>query len=363
MEQYKIGLIPGPVSVPENIRRAWSVNYGSSDLEEEFFTLYRQNQTFIQKLLHTTNDIVITSGEAMSILWAALKCTLKPGEKMLAVSSGLFGEGFADMARAFGVVAEVCAFPYDDVPDPDVVLSHAKRFRPKVITAVHCETPSGTLTPCLEELGSVAREVGALFVVDFVSSAGGAPLNVDACGIDIGLLGSQKVLSLTSSLSISSISSTAWKVIEDVNYQGYEAYLGWREVPESRYMPYSHDWHSMKALNISLNAIISEGIAKSWSRHEECAKLCRQMGQKMGLRLYPVREEICSTTVSAFCVPEGWTWPELDNAFREKGLVVGGNYGELAGKVFRVGHMGAQANPELVKNAMQIISQVLNTKH
>ena len=118
MEYYKIGLIPGPVSVPENIRRAWSINYGSSDLEEEFFTLYRQNQTLTQKLLHTRNDIVITSGEAMSILWAALKCTLKPGEKILAVSSGLFGEGFADMARAFGVVAEVCSFPYDDVPDP-----------------------------------------------------------------------------------------------------------------------------------------------------------------------------------------------------------------------------------------------------
>ena len=360
MEQYKIGLIPGPVSVPESIRRAWSVNYGSSDLEEEFFTLYHNNQTLTQQLLHTQSDIVITSGEAMSILWAALKCTLKPGEKLLAVSSGLFGEGFADMARAFGVVAEVCSFPYDDVPDPDKVRNHAKRFRPKVITAVHCETPSGTLTPCLEELGSVAREVGALFVVDFVSSAGGAPLNVDACGIDIGLLGSQKVLSLTSSLSISSISPKAWEVIQNVNYSGYEAYTGWRNVPESRYMPYSHDWHSMKALNISLNAIISEGVREVWARHEKAAQLCRDMGRNIGLQLFPKSEEICSPTVTAFRVPNGMTWPELDGALREKGVAVGGNYGTLAGKVFRVGHMGSQADCRLVEEGMKILAEIIS---
>lgn len=360
MENYKIGLIPGPVSVPENIRRAWSVNYGSSDLEEEFFTLYHQNQTLTQKILHTHNDIVITSGEAMSILWAALKCTLKPGEKLLAVSSGIFGEGFADMARAFGVVAEVCAFPYDDVPDPDKVRDHAKHFRPKVITAVHCETPSGTLTPCLEELGSIAREVDALFVVDFVSSAGGAPLDVDACGIDIGLLGSQKVLSLTSSLSISSISPRAWKVIEDVNYSGYDAYSGWRNVPASHYMPYSHDWHSMKALNISLNAIMSEGVREVIARHEQAAQLCRNLGRNMGLQLFPKSEELCSPTVTAFRVPDGWTWPELDASLRERGAAFGGNYGELAGKVFRVGHMGSQADCELVETGMKILAQVIS---
>ena len=222
MEKYRIGLIPGPVSVPEYIRKAWSSDFGSSDLESEFFSLYRENQTLTQKLLHTQNSIVITSGEAMSILWAALKCTLKSAEKALAISAGLFGSGFADMAKSFGVNAEICSFPYDDIPDPQKVLEHAKRFRPKVITAVHCETPSGTLTSCLADLGSIAREVGALFAVDFVSSAGGVNLDADACGIDIGLLGSQKALSLTPSLSISSISPRAWAVIQDVKYSGYD---------------------------------------------------------------------------------------------------------------------------------------------
>ena len=359
MEKYRIGLIPGPVSIPENIRRAWSNGFGSSDLEPEFFTLYRQNQTLTQKLLHTHNSIVITSGEAMSILWAALKCTLRPGEKMLAVSSGLFGSGFADMAKSFGVNAEICSFPYDDVPDPQKVLEHAKRFRPKVITAVHCETPSGTLTPCLADLGSIAREVGALFAVDFVSSAGGAVLDVDACGIDIGILGSQKALSLTPSLSISSISPRAWEMIESVNYSGYEAYTGWRDVPEKHYMPYTHDWHSMKALNISLSAIMSEGLQNVFARHEKAAKLCRDMGREMGLRIFPKSEEICSPTVTAFYVPDGMTWPELDGALRKNGVAVGGNYGSLAGKVFRIGHMGSQADCELVREGMSILREVI----
>ena len=359
MEHYRIGLIPGPVSIPSEFRAAWNIDYGASDLEAEFFDLYRQNQILTQKILHTKNDIIITSGEAMSILWGALKCTLRAGERMLAVSSGLFGDGFADMARAFGAEAEICAFPYDEVPDPDKVRDYAKSYRPKVITAVHCETPSGTITKCLAEIGNIAREAGALFVVDFVSSAGGAELDVDSCKIDIGLMGSQKVLSLTPSISISSISPRAWEVIQDVNYSGYEAFKDWRKVPEVHYMPYTHDWNSMKALNLSLEAIDHEGISGAVSRHEEAAKLCRDMGRDMGLRLFPKSEDYCSPTVTAFYVPEKFTWQEFDNALRNYGLAVGGNYGRLAGKVFRVGHMGSQARNNLVEEGMNIIRRVI----
>ena len=362
MERYKIGLVPGPVSVPAEIRHAWEIDYASSDLEGEFFELYHTNQTLIQKLLHTRNKIVITTGEAMSILWAALKCTLKPGEKILAVSSGLFGSGFADMARAFGAEAEVCEFPYDEIPNAQKVYDHAKKFRPKVITAVHCETPSGTLTTNLAEIGTIAHELGALFVVDFVSSVGGVDLDVDACNIDIGLLGSQKALSLTPSLSISSISSRAWEIIKNVNYSGYEAYKDWENVPENHYMPYTHDWQSMKALNISLTRIMNETPEKVYTRHSEAAKLCRYMGQEIGLKLFPKCEDFCSPTVTAFYVPEKFTWKEFDEALREKDLAVGGNYGVLAGKVFRIGHMGSQADSQLVKTGMNIIREVIKER-
>lgn len=361
MEKYALGFIPGPVSIPEEFRKAWNTDYASSDLEDEFFALYKSNQILTQKILRTKNDVVITSGEAMSILWAALKCTLKPSEKLLAVSSGLFGEGFADMAKSFGAEAEICAFGYDEVPEAQKVYDAVKKYRPKVITAVHCETPSGTITKCLADIGSIAHEFDAIFAVDFVSSAGGAELDVDSCKIDIGLLGSQKVLSITSSLSISTISPRAWDVIESVNYSGYEAYKPWRNVPENKYMPYTHDWQSVKALNLSLESIAHEGIENACARHERAAKLCRDMGREMGLKLFPKREEFCSPTVTAFYVPEKYenNWNKFDAELRSHGLAVGGNYGPLAGRVFRVGHMGSQAKNELVEKGMDIIKQVL----
>ena len=360
MEFYKIGLVPGPVSIPKDIRAAYyENNFASADLEDEFFNLYRENQILLKKILHTKNDIIITLGEAMSILWASLKCTLKRGEKMLAVSSGLFGEGFAEMAQSFGAEAEICAFDYDSVPDPEKIYDHVKKFRPKIITAVHCETPSGTLTPCLADIGKIAHEYGALFVVDFVSSAGGAALDVDGAEIDIGLLGSQKVLSLTPSLSISSVSKRAWEIIESVNYSGYEAFKDWRGAETKKFMPYTHDWHAMKALNISLKKIIGEKIENAVARHEHAAKLCRDTGREIGLNLFPKDEKFSSPTVTAFYVPEKFTWQEFNSRLREKGLAVGGNYGTLAGKVFRVGHMGSQADNELVKKGMSIIKSVL----
>ena len=360
MRKYKLGLVPGPVEVPVEIRKAWLEDYGNADYESEFFDLYAINQSLIRNILKTHNDVVITSGEAMSILWGALKSTLKAGEKLLAVSSGLFGEGFADMARTFGVEAEVVSFDYDSVPEPEKVREAVKKFRPKVITSVHCETPSGTINPYLKEIGEIAREFDSLFIVDFVSSAGGVPLRVDNCMIDIGLLGSQKVLSMPTSISVSTISERAWKVIEQINYSGYEAYLPWREVPDNRFTPYTHDWHAMNALNYSLNSILEEGLENSWDRHANTAKICRELGNKLGLKLFPKEESTSSPTVTAFYVPEGWTWKEFDNSLRSRGLVVGGNYGRLSGKVFRIGHMGSQAKKYLVEKAMGIIKSVLN---
>ncbi len=361
MLNYKIPLIPGPVKIPLKIREAYLNDFGSADLEDEFFELYAENQNLIQKLLHTKNKIVITSGEAMSILWGALKSTLKPGNKLLAVSSGIFGEGFADMAESFGVNSEIVKFNYDEVPEPEKVYNAVKKFRPDVITAVHCETPSGTLTQCLEEIGNIAREFGALFIVDFVSSAGGANLNVDKYKIDIGLLGSQKVLSMTSNISVTSISPRAWEIIRRVKYSGYDAYSNWEKVPEIKFTPYTHDWHGLKALNISLNEIINvEGLENCINRHSQAAELCRDLGHEIGLKLFPKSEKICSPTVTAFYVPENLSWEKFNFELRKRGLAVGGNYGILAGKVFRIGHMGSQADKNLIREGMSIIKEVLN---
>jgi aspartate aminotransferase-like enzyme len=358
MQTYPIPLVPGPVSVPRAVRDVYQIDFGSADLEEEFFQLYADCESKLQRMLATGNDVTIQSGEGMLALWGALKSVLDPGDRVLAVANGVFGYGIGEMAKSVGAEVETVGFGYADVPDPQTVREATQRFRPSLITAVHCETPSGTLTP-LAEIGAICREVDALFYVDFVASGGGVPVLVDEWEIDLGLLGSQKVLSLPPDLSMVSVSPRAWERIQQVNYVGYDALAPWRTGPEDRYLPYTHNWAAMKGLQVMLDSLLAEGLQNVYRRHEEVAAFCRQRLDEMGIALWAAREEIASPTVTAATLPPGWDWPRFDAALRSYGMAVGGSYGPLAGKVFRVGHMGNQANEDLVAQGMDVIERVI----
>lgn len=359
MKSYPVPLVPGPVTVPEEFRTAYIIDFGSSDLEEDFFSLYDEVQKKLQNLLETDETVVIQSGEAMGALWGALKSVLAPRSRVLAVAAGLFGRGFADMARALGHDVEIVAFGDDEIPEPEKVIDRIRTYRPHLVTAVHCETPSGTLA-VLDGIGQATREAGALFCVDFVSSAGGAPLSVDTEFIDLGLLGSQKVLSLPPDLAVTTVSSRAWKAIARTGYVGYDALAPWQEVPHCRCLPYTHNWHALEALRRSLEAIEREGKEAAFERHRLVAAHCRRRLQELGLFLHPRRESYCSPTVTAVRVPDGWTWTDLDRKCRAKGVVFGSSFGDLAGKVFRVGHMGSQARLDLVDRGLDLLAWVLD---
>ncbi len=362
MQTYDVGLVPGPVSVPPELRAAYQINYGSSDMEEEFFSLYRRCESHLGKILATRNRVIIQSGEGMIALWSALKSVFRPGDRVLAVAHGVFGYGIGDMARQLGMNVEVVGFGYDDVPDPQRVREAAMSFRPRLVTAVHCETPSGTLAS-LQELGEICQEVGALFYVDFVSSGGGVEVRVDDWHIDLGLLGSQKVLSLPPDLAMVVVSESAWLAVEEVGYVGYDALAPWRIAIEDRHLPYTHNWHAVAGLHLATRMILHDGLSTVFRRHADVAAYCRSRLQSMGIELFPVSEDISSPTVTAAKVPADWSWAELDSALRARGVVVGGSYGPLAEKVFRIGHMGSQANRELVERGMDILEEVLTGKN
>jgi aspartate aminotransferase-like enzyme len=327
-------------------------------LEEEFFSLYQRCESHLGKILATRNRVAIQSGEGMLALWGALKSVLRPGDRVLALTNGVFGYGIGDMARQLAMEVEEVGSGYDDVPDPQQVREAAERFRPRLITAVHCETPSGTLA-CLEDIGEICQEVGALFYVDFVSSGGGVEVRVDDWHIDLGLLGSQKVLSLPPDLAMVTVSESAWSAVEEVGYVGYDALAPWRNGVAERNLPYTHNWHAVAGLHMATRLILHEGLATVFHRHAKVAAYCRRRLQEMGVALFPAREEICSPTVTAAKIPDGWSWAELDRTLRSRGMVAGGSYGPLAGEVFRIGHMGSQAKRELVERGMDILEEVL----
>ncbi|GAP13833.1 serine-pyruvate aminotransferase/archaeal aspartate aminotransferase [Longilinea arvoryzae] len=359
METYPIPMIPGPVRVPPEILAAYQKDYGSADLEPEFLDLYNRTERELQQLFGTKNSVVIHTGEGMLVLWGALKSCLKPGDRVVAVANGVFSFGLAEMAEALGASVKVVPIPYNQtITDWQSIEVALADYRPKMITVVHCETPSGTLNP-LEQLGKLKHEYEVpLLLADVVSSVGGAPVKVDEWGIDLALGGSQKVLSCPPDMSFVTVSDAAWEIIEQVNYPGYDAIRPFYAAQKTGAFPYTPYWQGLSALHIAAQRILDEGLEHSFQRHAQVADYCRQRLIKMGLSMYPARSAITAPTVSAVNLPEGIDWPEFDRRLRTRGLAVGGSYGPLAGKVFRLGHMGSQADLDLTTRALDVIEEV-----
>jgi aspartate aminotransferase-like enzyme len=360
MISYDIPLVPGPTSVPEEVMSAYSTDYGSADLEPEFLELYADTQTALGQILGTQNQLAIISGEGMVALWGALKSCIRPGDRVLAVATGVFGYGIADMARAVGAQVETVGFEYDEAAADMQRIGEAIRgFQPKMVTLVHCETPSGIINPAAE-VGALVREYEVpLYYVDVVASLGGQPVETDAWRIDLCLGGTQKVLSALPDLGFVAVSQRAWDIVEEVGYAGYDALAGFRTALADAYFPHTPNWQATAALYTAATRLLDEGLETVFARHERAAAYCREQIQAMGLSLLPRDAAWSAPTVTAVRVPESITWQELDAGLRRRGMVVGGSYGPLAERVFRIGHMGTQADLDLLERGMQALAETL----
>ncbi len=359
MLKYDIPLVPGPTRVPDSVRRAYLTDYASADLEPEYSQLYASVQEQLRTILDTRNKIAIMTGEGMIALWGALKSCIRPGERVLAVSTGVFGYGIGEMAAAVGAEVRWVEFGFDEILRPEPVAAAIQAFRPKLVTAVHCETPSGTLNP-VDLVGELVRRYDVpLYYVDAVASAAGTPVLTDEWGIDLCLIGTQKALSAFPDLAAVAVSERAWQTIADVNYPGYDALAPYHDALEKRWFPYTPAWASLAALHEACRLILEEGLDQVYTRHAQAAQRCRRRAHEMGLSLYPADEAGCSPTVTALEVPESIGWQELDRRLRERGMGVAGSLGPLAGRVFRIGHMGVQADLALVDLGMDVLAQAI----
>lgn len=352
-------MVPGPTVVPQVVREAYLTDYGSADMEPEYAELYAQLQGKLQQILGTRNQMAIMTGEGMAALWGALKSCIAPGDRVLAVATGVFGYGIGDMARQIGAQVKMVGFPYNATAGLKEVEAAIHQFQPKMVAAIHCETPSGTLNP-IAEIGALVRAYAVpLYYVDAVASAGGAPVQADAWNIDLCLAGSQKCLSAPPNVAIIAVSQRAWQAAEAVNYAGYDALLPWRTALDDRWFPYTPSWHDTAALDTACAVLLNEGLEHAVQRHAGVAAHCRARVRELGMQLFPAREQDCSPTVTAVNVPENIGWAAWNERLRRRGLVVGGSLGPLAGKVFRLGHMGVQADRALVDRALDAIAEAL----
>ncbi len=355
-----LSMIAGPTYVPATLREVLSRDYGTN--EEDFLPLYAATNTLLAQIMGTKHDVITMTGEGMLALWAGLKSCLQAKDRVLSIGTGVFGDGIGDMAAGLGCEVQKISFAYNStIHNLEHIEKTIQEFKPHMITAVHCETPSGTLNP-LAELGALKQKHAVpLFYVDAVSSLGGAPVCMDAWHIDILLGGSQKCFSAPPNISILGLSPAAWHRAAEVNYAGYDALLPWKNVLQDRLCPYTPYPHGVAALHASLQALLAEGLENVFARHEKAASACREGLQNLGIDLWTDAKAINSPTVTAAMIPDGFTWEQWQQALADQGLAVAGSFGPMQGKVFRIGHMGSQAHTHLVEQCLQIIAKVMKT--
>ncbi len=353
-----LSMIAGPTHVPAKIRQVLSLDYGTN--EEDFLPLYTATNTLLAQVMGTEHDAITMTGEGMLALWAGLKSCLHPKDRVLSIGTGVFGDGIGDMAAGMGCEVQKISFAYNTtIHDLERIEAAIKEFKPHMITAVHCETPSGTLNP-LAELGALKQKYGVpLFYVDAVSSLGGTPVCMDAWHIDILLGGSQKCFSAPPNISILGLSPAAWEKAHQVNYAGYDALLPWQHVLKENLCPYTPYPHGVAALHAALQDIFAEGLENVFARHERAANVCREGLQALGIELWTDAQAINSPTVTAALIPQGFTWQQWQESLAYQGLGVAGSFGPMQGKVFRIGHMGSQAHVHLVEQSLTILAKVL----
>lgn len=361
MKEDNTYMVPGPVMISTEVLEAANRNFGSADIDNNFLDLYNKTEKNLQKLFTTKNKVVIQSGEGMLALWSAMKSCLVPGDKVLCIATGVFGYGFEQMAKSIGCKTMNIGYEYNEsVKNFNRIEEIIKEFAPKMITVVQNETPSGTMNS-IKEIGLLKEKYKVpLLYVDAVSGLAGSEVLTDEWNIDLCLGASQKCLSAPANMAFLTVSEKAWEIVEEIKYVGYDALLPFKTAQETFYFPYTMDWHGIAQLNKACELILEEGLNNCINRHEEIAQYCRKEIVKIGLELFIAEDAIASPTVTAVKIPKNMSWETLNQKFRDNGLILGGSYGPLSGKIFRIGHMGTQANKKSVDKTLSIIKKTLN---
>lgn len=360
----RMTMAAGPVEVSERTLRDQHrpVLY---HYDPAFKEIFANTTSLLKQVYGTQHDVVIMQGEAILGLEAAAASLIAPGDKVLNLVSGVFGKWFQDFIERFGGETIEIAVPYNDAIDPEDVRK-ALHANPgiKYMSLVHSETPSGTVNP-VKEIGRIAREFGVITMCDTVSGLGGEQVVPEEWGLDVAIAGPQKCLGGTPGLSLMAISPAAWEAMErhpKPVRASFLSILDWKTawIEENKF-PYTPSVTEIYALESVLTQALEEGMDRMAWRHQVIAKACREGAKALGLELWPVRESIAAPCVTAVKMPAGLTDQQVRGTMRDKyGVMISPGYGELHGKLFRLGHMGPAAHPTSLAAQLAILERALH---
>ncbi len=332
--------IPGPTPCPPEVLEAmgWQmVNHRGP----QFAQFLKDITSDLKTIFQTENDVLVLSGSGTGGMEAAIVNTLSPGDKVLSVSIGVFGDRFANIARAYGAEVIDLKFEWGKAAEIQPV-KDALEANPdvKAVLVTHNETSTG-VTNDLESISRVVKESGKLLLVDAISSMGSIKLPVDEWGLDVAVTGSQKGWMVPPGLTMISVSPKAWEAFEEARMPRFYWDFGKaKKSAEKGQTPWTPTVSVVFALSVALKMMLEEGMPNIINRHHQLAEMARQGVKNLGLSLF-ADERYASNTVTAVSATDGLDGKLLTKIMREEyDIVLGGGQMSMEGKIFRIGHLG-----------------------
>ena len=351
--------IPGPTSLPDAVREAGArqmVNHRGP----EFATLQNGIIERLKKFYKTDNDVLIVTAAGTGGLESAIVSFLSPGDKVLGITIGAFGDRFAKIATAYGAEVTKLAFDWGKAADPAKVREALAAGGPwKAVLMTQNETSTAVTNP-IADLAKVVKDVApdALVIVDAISGLGAVPFDTDGWKLDVVVSGSQKAWMVAPGLSFVSVSPRAWEAAAVAKMPKFYFDLAAHKTSaESGQTPWTPAVAVMFQLDVALTMMEQEGLEEIWKRHAAVGAAVRAGLTTLGFKLL-ADPAFASNTVTGAWIPEDLDWKAFNGKLRKLGLIVAGGQGNLKGKIFRIGHLGHVTVPNIL-NAMAVLEQTL----
>jgi len=355
-----LSMLPGPTNVPNRVMRAMLapiINHRSDD----FVELYTDVVEKTQKVFQTQNDIVALSASGSGAVEASVINIVKRGDKVIIPVNGEFSNRLSQLIEGQGAnVVKLQTPPGTNATFDQIKEAFDNNKDVKAFYVVHNETSTGTMVNYLDKISDLTSRNNAMYVVDSVSILGGTSLPVDKWNIDVCMTGSQKAIAAPPGISPISVSSKAKKyMIENppaTFYFNLARYFKYYE--ESKHTPFTPALPLLYAYREALTIMLEEGLENAYKRHKVCSDALYSGLSAIGLTPF-AKEEDRSITIVALNYLDGLEDKTFRNTLANKfKVLVAGGFGDLKGKVFRVGCMG-EVSPYHVMRTISAISSTL----
>jgi len=342
MPQKRYLMTPGPTPVPPAVLAAMSLPI-VHHRTPAFRVMFEQLLASLQQVYRTASDVLLFTASGTGGMDSAVSNTCSPGDRVLVVSAGNFGERWLSIAGAYGCDVQELRYPWGEVPSPDDVAAKlAEIGGAHAVFLTHSETSTGVVID-LQETAARIRPAGALIVVDAISSLGAVPCDTDAWGLDVVVSGSQKALMTPPGLALASVSPAAFEASTHATSPRF--YFDWATTLESQHEdppvnPFTPAIPAVLGLDVAVSLLLEEGLEAVFERHVRLGRAARAGVKALGLELFSPDDDTSAVVTAVRMPAEIDAGDVIAELFTRFGITMEGGRKELTGKIVRIGHVG-----------------------